>query len=157
VNSANPVGHLVLYLCGYRDVERQALSDYTCTALQLANFWQDVAVDLSKDRVYLPLDLLAKHGYSLEELFRLEENDRFRAVLREASEVAEDLFRKGLPLIGKVDRRLSVDLDLFSRGGLKILEKIKMQDYEVLRKRPYISKTERAGILLRCLPRLLPF
>jgi phytoene/squalene synthetase len=90
-------------------------------------------------------------------LFRLEENDRFRAVLREASEVAEDLFRKGLPLIGKVDRRLSVDLDLFSRGGLKILEKIKMQDYEVLRKRPYISKTERAGILLRCLPRLLPF
>jgi squalene synthase HpnC len=157
VNSANPVGHLVLYLCGYRDAERQALSDYTCTALQLANFWQDVAVDLGKDRVYLPLDLLAKHDYSLEELFRLEENDRFRAVLREASEVAEDLFSKGLPLIEKVDRRLSIDLDLFSRGGLKILQKIKMQDYEVLRRRPYISKTERAGILLRCLPRLLPF
>src|SRR5690242_6014567 len=79
-NSANPVGHLVLYLCGYRDAERQHLSDYTCTALQLANFWQDIGVDLEKGRVYLPLDLLAKHGYSLQELLRLEENARSRAV-----------------------------------------------------------------------------
>ncbi len=63
-NSANPVGHLVLYLCGYRDAERQQLSDYTCTALQLANFWQDVAVDYGKGRIYLPLDSLAKFGVS---------------------------------------------------------------------------------------------
>jgi squalene synthase HpnC len=157
VNSANPVGHLVLYLCGYRDAERQQLSDYTCTALQLANFWQDIGVDLEKGRVYLPLDLLAKHGYSVDELLRLEENDRSRAVLREAVGVAENLFEKGLPLIRKVDRRLSLDLDLFSRGGMKILQKIKMQDYNVLRQRPHISKTERAGILLQCLARLLPF
>jgi squalene synthase HpnC len=156
VNSANPVGHLVLYLCGYRDAERQQLSDYTCTALQLANFWQDIGVDLEKGRVYLPLDLLAKHGYSVDELLRLEENDRSRAVLREAVGVAENLFEKGLPLIRKVDRRLSLDLDLFSRGGMKILQKIKMQDYNVLRQRPHISKTERAGILLQCLARLLP-
>jgi squalene synthase HpnC len=156
VNSANPVGHLVLYLCGYRDAERQQLSDYTCTALQLANFWQDIGVDLEKGRVYLPLDLLAKHGYSVDELLRLEENDRSRAVLREAVGVAEGLFEKGLPLIRKVDRRLSLDLDLFSRGGMKILQKIKMQDYNVLRQRPHISKTERAGILLQCLARLLP-
>ena len=61
-NSANPVGHLVLYLCGYRDAERQQLSDYTCTALQLANFWQDVAVDYGKGRIYLPLESLAKFG-----------------------------------------------------------------------------------------------
>jgi len=157
VNSANPVGHLVLYLCGYRDAERQQLSDYTCTALQLANFWQDVGVDLEKGRVYLPLDLLEKHGYTVEELLRLEENARSRATLAEAVEVAEDLFEKGLPLIGKVHRRLAIDLELFSRGGMKILQKIKMQDYNVLRQRPHISKTERAGILLRCLPRLLPF
>lgn len=156
VNSANPVGHLVLYLCGYRDAERQQLSDYTCTALQLANFWQDIGVDLEKGRVYLPLDLLAKHGYSVEELVRLEENGRFRSVLAEAVAVAEGLFQKGLPLIQKVDRRLSLDLDLFSRGGMKILQKIKMQDYNVLRQRPHISKTERAGILLQCLARLLP-
>src|SRR5882757_9835682 len=155
--SANPVGHLVLYLCGYRDAERQQLSDYTCTALQLANFWQDIGVDLEKGRVYLPLDLLAKHGYKIDELIRLEENDRSRAVLREAVGVAEALFEKGLPLIRKVDRRLSLDLDLFSRGGMKILQKIRMQDYNVLRQRPHISKTERAGVLLQCLARLLPF
>jgi squalene synthase HpnC len=157
MNSANPVGHLVLYLCGYRDAERQQLSDYTCTALQLANFWQDIGVDLEKGRVYLPLDLFAKHGYTLDELLRLEENARSRAVLSEAVSVAEDLFRKGLPLIGKVDRRLAIDLELFSRGGMKILQKIKMQDYNVLRLRPHISKSERAGILFQCLARLLPF
>jgi squalene synthase HpnC len=157
VNSANPVGHLVLYLCGYRDAERQRLSDCTCTALQLANFWQDIGVDLEKGRIYLPLDLLAKHGYTVEELLRLEENGRFRAVLAEAVDVAEDLFQKGLPLIRTVGRRLALDLELFSRGGMKILEKIKAQDYNVLRQRPHISKTERAGILLQCLARLLPF
>lgn len=156
-NSANPVGHLVLYLCRYRDAERQRLSDYTCTALQLANFWQDVTVDLEKDRVYLPLDLLAKHGYTVEQLLNREFNDQFRAVMSEAVSVAEDLFRKGLPLVGIVDRRLALDLELFSRGGLKILQKIRSQDHNVLKKRPHISKAERVEILLRCLPRLLPF
>ena len=156
-NSANPVGHLVLYLCGYRDAERQRLSDYTCTALQLANFWQDVTVDLGKNRVYLPLDLLAKHGYAVEQMFNREFNNQFRAVMSDAVMVAEDLFHKGLPLVEMVDRRLALDLELFSRGGLKILQKIRTQDYDVLTKRPHISKAERVGILLRCLPRLLPF
>jgi squalene synthase HpnC len=157
VNSANPVGHLVLYLCGYRDAERQRLSDFTCTALQLANFWQDITVDLQKDRVYLPLDLLARYGYGVDELSTLTLNDRFRSVLRDAVDVAEDFFHKGLPLIDVVDRRLSLDLALFSRGGLKILSKIRDHGYDVLTRRPHISKVERAGILLRCLPRLLPF
>ncbi|MGH9620314.1 MAG: squalene synthase HpnC, partial [Bryobacteraceae bacterium] len=156
-NSANPVGHLVLYLCGYRDAERQRLSDYTCTALQLANFWQDVAVDLQKDRVYLPLDVLARHSYSVEQLFALECNRNFELAMREAVEVAGALFRKGLPLVGTVDHRLAFDLELFSRGGLKILEKIRMQNYNVLKRRPHISKAERAAILLRCLPRFLRF
>src|SRR5262249_40882874 len=66
--SANPVGHLVLYLCGYSDAERQQLSDYTCTALQLANFWQDVSVDYQKGRVYLPLESLRKFGVSEEDI-----------------------------------------------------------------------------------------
>jgi len=156
-NSANPVGHLVLYLCGYRDAERQRLSDFTCTALQLANFWQDVTVDLEKNRVYLPLDLLESHGYTVEELFARKFDNRFRSVMRDAVAVAADLFRKGLPLIKMVDRRLSLDLELFSRGGIRILEKIKVQNYDVLKRRPYISKPERVGILIRCLPRLLPF
>ena len=157
VNSANPVGHLVLYLCGYRDAERQRLSDYTCTALQLANFWQDVTVDLLKDRVYLPLDLLAQHGYSIDELFALRFDGRFEAVMRDAVAVADGLFRKGLPLIETVNRRLALDLELFSRGGLKILDKIRAQGYDVLKQRPHISKVERAAIMLRCLPRLFPF
>ena len=156
VNSANPVGHLVLYLCGYADAERQRLSDYTCTALQLANFWQDVTVDLEKNRIYLPQDLLARFGYAEQELFRRQYDARFRCVMQEAVKVAEDLFHKGLPLIGRVDRRLALDLELFSRGGLKILAKIKAQDYNVLERRPHISKAERVAILLRCLPRLLP-
>jgi squalene synthase HpnC len=156
-NSANPVGHLVLYLCGYRDTERQRLSDYTCTALQLANFWQDITLDLEKGRVYLPLDLLAKHGYTLEQLFALEFNRNFEAVLSEAVAIAEDLFHKGLPLIEMVDRRLALDLELFSRGGMRILRKIRAQNYNVLKRRPYISKLERAVILLQCLPRILRF
>jgi squalene synthase HpnC len=154
VNSANPVGHLVLYLCGYRDAERQQLSDYTCTALQLANFWQDVIVDLQKDRLYLPLDLLEKHRYSVDELFARRFDTRFEQIMREAVDVADDLFRKGLPLIKTVDRRLALDLTLFSRGGMKILQKIRTQNYNVLQRRPYISKVERAAILIQCLLRL---
>ena len=155
VNSANPVGHLVLYLCGYRDAERQALSDFTCTGLQLANFWQDISVDLGKDRVYLPLNLLEKYGYTVDELFEAKEDDRFRNVMRDAVIVAEDLFHKGWPLIKTLDRRLALDITLFSRGGMKILEKIKDQNYNVLHRRPHISKAERAVLLIKCLPRLL--
>jgi squalene synthase HpnC len=151
--SANPVGRLVLGLCGYRDSARQELSDATCTALQLANFWQDVIVDLAKDRVYLPLDVLERHGYPLDDLFARRFDDRFRGVMKEAIAVARELFLKGLPLAGQVDRRLAIDLELFSRGGLKILEKIERQDYDVLRARPAISKTERVGLLLGALTR----
>ncbi len=155
VNSANPVGHLVLYLGGYRDPARQALSDYTCTALQLANFWQDVTVDLEKNRVYLPLDLLNKHGYSVEDLRARQFDQRFAKLMEEAVVVAADLFRKGLPLIDTVDRRLALDLQLFSSGGMAILKKIREQRFDVLEKRPHISKLERLGILLRSLPRLV--
>ena len=151
--SANPVGRLVLGLCGYRDAERQALSDATCTALQLANFWQDVIVDLEKDRVYLPLEVLERHGYTAEALFERRFDARFRAAMQEAVEVARALFLQGLPLAGMVDRRLAIDLELFSRGGLKVLEKIERQDYDVLRARPAISKIERVGLLLGALSR----
>jgi len=146
--SANPVGRLVLYLCGYSDPERQRLSDFTCTALQLANFWQDVTVDQLKDRVYLPLDLLAGYNYTVEDLFAHRFDDRFRSIMREAVEKARDLFHAGLPLIRMVDRRLSIDLDLFSRGGMYILQKIEQQDYNVLSRRPKVSKLERVGLLI---------
>ena len=151
--SANPVGRLVLYLCGYRDLERQQLSDDTCTALQLANFWQDVAVDLEKDRIYLPLDLLARHQCAVEDVLARRTTQQFRDALAEAIGVARDLFHKGLPLAGMVNRRLSLDLDLFSRGGLRILRKIEQDGYNVLQRRPAISKTERAALLLGALAR----
>jgi squalene synthase HpnC len=151
--SANPVGRLVLGLCGYRDAERHALSDATCTALQLANFWQDVIVDLEKDRVYLPLDLLAAHGYPLEALFARKFDQRFRAALQEAVNITRELFLKGLPLADSVDRRLAIDLELFSRGGLRVLEKIERQNYDVLGSRPAISKVERVGLLLSAITR----
>src|SRR5271157_5310417 len=96
-NSANPVGRLVLYLCGYSDAERQRLSDATCTGLQLANFWQDVAVDLEKDRVYIPLEVLARHGYTLDDLYARRFTPAFREVMREAVEKARQFFLEGLP------------------------------------------------------------
>ena len=151
--SANPVGRLVLLLCGYRDEERAQLSDATCSALQLANFWQDVTVDLAKDRVYLPLELLEAHGYSLEALQARRFEPGFRDAMKEAVEITRKLFVKGLPLAGRVDRRLAIDLELFSRGGLRVLHKIEKQDYNVLAARPSISKLERVGLLLGAMGR----
>jgi squalene synthase HpnC len=152
--SANPVGRLVLQLCGYRDEERQRLSDATCTALQLANFWQDVAVDLEKQRVYIPLEVMARHGYTVEDLEARRETAAFRAVMREVVGVARKLFEEGLPLARKVNRRLAIDVELFSRGGMRILEKIEGQDYNVLRRRPQITRAERAWLLAGTLARL---
>jgi squalene synthase HpnC len=152
--SANPVGRLVLYLGGYSDAERQRLSDATCTALQLANHWQDVTVDLLKDRVYIPLDVMVRHGYAIDDLYARRFTPAFREVMREIVACARDLFERGLPLTGKVDRRLALDIDLFSRGGMRVLEKIKQQDYDVLAARPAISKPERVRLLLGSLARV---
>lgn len=149
--SANPVGRLVLYLCGYRDEERQRLSDATCTALQLANFWQDVAVDLEKGRIYMPLDVLAAHGCAVADVEALRCTGEFRTAMKEMVVVARGLFEEGLPLTGMVDRRLSLDLQLFSRGGMRILEKIEEQDYDVLSRRPAITKGERVMLVLGAL------
>jgi squalene synthase HpnC len=149
--SANPVGKLVLRLCGYADRELDRLSDATCTALQLANFWQDVTVDFEKDRVYLPLHLFAKHGYTVEDLAARRFNPEFQAVMRDAVEVARNLFVEGLPLVKKVNRRLALDLELFSRGGMRVLDKIEQQNYNVLAARPVISKIERLQLLLASL------
>jgi squalene synthase HpnC len=152
-NSANPVGRLVLYLGGYSDAARQRLSDATCTALQLANFWQDVTVDWQKDRVYIPLSVMERHNCALSQIEAREFNPAFRAVMREIVFKARALFHEGLPLVGMVDRRLALDIDLFSRGGMRILRKIEQQDYNVLAARPSISKVERVGLLFGALAR----
>ena len=147
--SANPVGHLVLYLCGYRDSERQLLSDYTCTALQLANFWQDVSADFAKGRIYLPLEDMRRFGVS-EDLIRHGENSAaFSEMMRFEVERAREWFTQGLPLIAKVDRTLATDIELFSRGGQEILNAIERQNYAVLGRRPAISKARKLALVAR--------
>ena len=147
--SANPVGHLVLYVCGYRDAERQRLSDFTCTALQLANFWQDVSPDYGKGRIYLPLEDLRRFGVSEEDIALNQNTSSFCSMMKFEVERAHDWFRKGLPLIEKVDRELALDLELFNRGGQGILRAIERQGYAVLGNRPVISKPRKLALVAR--------
>jgi squalene synthase HpnC len=147
--SANPVGHLVLYVCGYRDAERQALSDFTCTALQLANFWQDVSVDYSNGRIYLPLEDLRRFGVTEDDIAAQRNTSAFCDMIRFEVNRARDWFRRGLPLIEQVDRDLSIDIELFSRGGQEILNAIEAQGYNVLGRRPSISKSRKLALVGR--------
>ncbi len=147
--SANPVGHLVLYLCGYRDPERQQLSDFTCTALQLANFWQDVTADYAKGRIYLPLEDLRQFQIREDEIAHNQNTPAFCSMMKFEVERARDWFRQGLPLISKVNPELAIDLDLFSRGGQEILNAIEKQHYAVLGNRPSISKPRKLALVTR--------
>lgn len=150
-NSANPVGHLVLYLCGYTDAERQRLSDYTCTALQLANHWQDVARDFDNGRIYLPQESLRLFGVSESDIAQRRFTPQFRELMKFEIARAREWFDRGLPLIQKVDRHLALDIELFSRGGQAILNAIEKQGYDVLKSRPVISKSRKLALLLRAL------
>jgi squalene synthase HpnC len=149
--SANPVGRLVLYACGYRTPEMFLLSDFTCTALQLANFWQDIRSDYERGRIYLPLDDMQKHGVDEATIARREPTPAFRELVRHEVDYTRRLFTNGLPLIDMVDRELALDLDLFSRGGLEILHAIERRHYDVLTMRPVISKSRKLGLLARAL------
>jgi squalene synthase HpnC len=158
VNSANPVGRLVLYACGEVSEEKFRLSDATCSALQLANFWQDVRVDFGKDRVYLPQDDMRRFGVSDEIIANGVATPEFRALLHYEVDYARSLFEQGLPLIGMVNRDLALDLDLFSRGGLEILRAIERRNYDVLSARPAISKRSKLALALRALSgKAIPF
>jgi squalene synthase HpnC len=147
--SANPVGHLVLYLCGYHDAERQQLSDYTCTALQLANFWQDVTVDYAKGRIYLPLEDLRRYSVNEEDLAQNRNTPAFCEMLKFEVERARQWFDRGLPLVKKVDKALALDIELFSRGGQEILNAIERQGFAVLGRRPVISKPRKLALVAR--------
>jgi squalene synthase HpnC len=156
--SANPVGRLVLYTCGYADEECFRLSDATCSALQLANFWQDVRDDWKKGRVYLPQEDMQRFGVSEETIAKGIATPEFRALLDYEVDFARRLFEEGLPLVGRVGRDLAVDLDLFSRGGLEILRAIERRDYDVLSARPSISKRTKLALALRAVSgKFLPF
>jgi squalene synthase HpnC/squalene synthase HpnD len=151
VYSANPVGRLVLYLCGYRDEQRQKLSDATCTALQLANFWQDVSRDLEKDRIYIPLDIAAAHGVREADIVERRFDERYADLMKDLISRTRLLFAKGMPLGTMVDSRLSIDLDMFSRGGIAVLDAIEAAGYDTLHNRPSIGKAKQARLLGRAL------
>jgi len=150
-HSANPVGHLFLYLFGYRDVQRQRLADATCTALQLTNFWQDVSRDKLKGRIYLPQEDMTRFGYPEGLLADGQVNDAFRQLM--AFEVARTrtLFQEGMALLPLITGAARVDVRLFTRGGLAVLDAIQAQGYNVLAKRPVLSRWRKAAIFLSSL------
>jgi squalene synthase HpnC len=160
--SANPVGRLVLYACGEAGegelAARFRLSDSTCSALQLANFWQDVRVDYAKGRVYLPQQDMEFFGVTDATIAQGIATPEFRELMRLEVGFARGRFEEGLDLIGMVGRDLALDLELFSRGGLEILHAIERQNYDVLSARPAIPKTTKASLALRAVSgKLLPF
>ena len=152
-HSANPVGHLVLYLFGYRDKERQLLADYTCTALQLANFWQDLARDYRLGRIYIPLEDMERFAYSEEELSQSIVNENFRQLMAFEVERARELFYKGLKLVDTLRGLLKVDVALFSLGGLEVLKAIERNEYDVLTSRPSLSRWQKARLFPRAVAR----
>jgi len=147
--SAAPVGRLVLYACGEADEERFRLSDATCSALQLANFWQDVRRDYAKGRIYLPQRDMKSFGVTEETIAGAVATPEFRALLRHEVDIARGLFERGLPLIGMVRPDIALDLELFNRGGLEILRAIERQDYDVLGSRPSLSRGAKLRLALR--------
>jgi squalene synthase HpnC len=149
--SANPVGHLVLYVAGAFTAENARLADATCTALQLANFWQDVARDLAIGRIYLPRADRMQFGYSESDLRALRFTPAFAGLLKHEVERARALFALGRPLVSRIPRELAVDIDVFSRGGLAILDRIEARGFDVLSARPALSRWTKLLLLGRAI------
>lgn len=157
--SANPVGRLVLYLCGYRDEERQRLSDATCTALQLVNFWQDVRRDIiERDRIYVPADALARHGLTHddlvahvrgEQLMTPRQRTAYRATIAELLNGTWPLFREGRRLWPLIGRDLRLSICLFTLGGEAVMRRIERMGYDTLDQRPALSKSTKARLMMK--------
>ncbi len=159
--SANPVGRILLRLLGGDDDENVRLSDSICTGLQLANFWQDVRRDLEIGRLYLPLEDLRTHGVDLEQLRSedrntLRESPEFLRMMEFQVDRARQYVKAGLPLGRRLPGRIGLEIELFARGGLAILEKIAQQDYRVLTSRPKLGKRDLFKLSLSLFRRLLP-
>jgi squalene synthase HpnC len=147
--SANPVGHLVLRVAGQFTPENAHYADRTCTALQLANFWQDVARDLAIGRIYLPREDRARFGYSEADLRALRFTPAFAGLMKFEVQRVRELFREGQALVRRIPGMLAVDVDLFSRGGLALLDRIEAQGYDVLTSRPALSRWTKLRLLGR--------
>ncbi len=151
LRSADPVGHLILYLFGYRDVERQALSDQICSGLQLANFWQDIAIDAAKGRLYVPLDDLGRFDCTADDVLQGRMTPNVHRLLVFEVERARQMLTDGLALAERVERRLGREVQLFAWGGLAILDRIAAQDYDVFGARPTLSKSDKGRLVWRAL------
>ena len=150
--SANPVGRLVLELFGHRNVELVALSDEICTALQLTNFWQDIAIDLERDRVYLPLEDLARFEYSVDDLRAARVDERWRRLLAFELNRTREMFARGRSLAEAVTPGLRLQLRITWLGGMRILDKIEEAEYDVFRRRPSLGRMDFLGLLVRAWP-----
>lgn len=151
--SADPVGRLVLYLGREHTEENVALSDHVCTGLQLANFWQDVDRDWDIGRRYLPLEDLERFGYSQAEFENRVTNTAFLNLMEFEVDRARTFLLNGLPLVTRLPGRLQVDIELFVRGGLKILERIEAIGYRVWDTRPVVTKADAVRMLAGCVIR----
>lgn len=147
--SANPVGRLVLLIFGYRDEALFKLSDAICTALQLMNFWQDVEIDMKKDRLYLPLKDIRRYGYSLEEWSNSVVNENFERLMKFQAERTKELFYAGCELPSLVDKDLQLELRLVWFGGMSILKKLDRLHYDVFTNRPSLGNLDKIMILAR--------
>ncbi len=148
-HSADPVGHLFLYVYGHDDPALRSLSDHTCTALQLANHWQDVARDLDQGRIYMPLSTMREHGYSLQDHQNRIVDERWRAALKAEVDRAQSEFDAGKALWPRCDPRLAVDLMMFTMAGEAVLAAIRRQHYDTWTKRPTVSRWRRFLMLMK--------
>jgi squalene synthase HpnC len=147
--SADPVGRLVLYMCGYRDIDRQRLSDRICTALQLANFWQDVRRDiLERDRIYIPQDSMRQFGVSQEQLRNGLCDDNYRRLIRFEVNRTEKLFDQGDQLLPMLAPAVGRHVSLFARGGRAVLAAIRKQNYDTLTRRPAVSRWQKGRLMV---------
>ena len=149
--SANPVGRIVLMIHGYRDEERFRYSDAICTGLQLANFWQDVSVDLKKDRIYIPEEDFKAHGYSEADLRMGVYNERFKNLMKFEVCRARALFDQGRRLPSMLSWPLSFEIRLTWFGGRQILKMIHRLDFDVIRTRPALKKRDWIPLAARAL------
>lgn len=149
--SANPVGRIMLALYRADTTEHCAWSDAICSALQLINFLQDVAIDWDKGRIYLPLDRMAEHGVSEATLAQGVVDAPFRALMREQCELARALMHAGAPLARQLPGRIGLELRMVVQGGLRIVERIERADYDVFQRRPKLGKSDWCVVLWRAL------
>lgn len=150
--SADPVGRLVLYLGGYSDTERQGYSDKICSALQLANFWQDVRSDIvRRNRIYIPRESMRRFGVTEEQIIAGRCDQNYRNLLHFEVDRAAEMFGQGRPLLRLIRPSMRAQISLFSRGGVAILDAIRRLNYDTLTSRPTLSKAQKLGLMGRAI------